>query len=113
MSVIERLRKRRFYPIQLDGETIHIRSLLTSELQSISVIAKGNDDAAIGFAFGCSVLNPDGSQVFVRSATESDQEFGARILAELDLPLDTKAELTGKIMKLSQGPIDQEQLKKN
>jgi hypothetical protein len=112
-SVIERLRKRRCYPILLDGEQIHIRALLTSELQTISSIAKGNDDSAIGFAFGCSVLHADGTQVFQRTATESDVEFGTKILVELDLPLDTKAELTGKIMRLSQGPIDHEQLKKN
>lgn len=112
-SVSDILRKRRFYPVTIDGDQIHIRALLTSELLAITAIAKNNDDAAIGFAFGCSVLNSDGSQVFNRGSSETDVQFGARILTELDLPLDTKAELTGKIMKLSQGPIDHEQLKKN
>jgi len=114
VSVIDRLRKRRSYPIEIDGDTIKIRALLQSELKLASEFR--DDDESIGYAIGCAVLNDDGSQAFtplIKEVNESPKEFGARVLAELDMPSDTKAELTQKIMKLSQGPLKPEDLKKN
>lgn len=111
MSVIDRLRKRRAYPVSIDGEEIKIRALLESELKAVSDFR--DDDESIGFAIGCSVLDADGSQMFMAKQGESPKEFGGRILAELDLPSDTKAELTSKILKLSQGPLKPDDLKKN
>lgn len=111
MSVIDRLRKRRKYPVEIDGDTVHIRALLESELKIASDFR--DDDESIGYAIGCAVLNDDGSQVFVMESAESSKQFGARVLAELDMPSDTKAELTTKILKLSQGPLKPDDLKKN
>lgn len=110
MSVIDRLRKRRAYPVSIDGETIKIRAMLESELKLASEFR--DDDESIGYAIGCAVLNDDGSQVFT-SNMETPKEFGARVLLALDLPSDTKAELTSKILKLSQGPLKPDDLKKN
>ena len=111
MSVIERLRKRRFYPIDLDGQTIHIRAMLDSELKAVAEFR--DDDESVGFAIGCALLNEDKSAAFVRAADETSKQFGARVLEELDLPSDTKAEITGKILKLSNGPLKDDELKKN
>tara|TARA_R110000868_G_scaffold25944_1_gene100510 strand:- start:2169 stop:2504 length:336 start_codon:yes stop_codon:yes gene_type:complete len=111
MSVIDRLRKRRFYPVTIDGEVIHIRALLDSELKTVSAFQ--NEDESIGFAIGCSLINEDKSDVFTIAADESAKQFGARVLAEINLPSDTKAELTSKILKLSNGPPSAEDLKKN
>lgn len=111
MSVIDRLRKRRFYPIDIEGETIHIRALLDSELQA--VVEFRDNDESVGFAIGCALLNEDKSAAFVLSADETSKQFGARVLKELDLPSDTKAEITGKILKLSNGPLKADELKKN
>lgn len=111
MSVIDRLQKRRFYPVEIDGEKIHIRALLDSELKAVADFQ--NEDESIGFAIGCSLINEDKSAVFMRTAEESPKQFGARVLAEIDLPSDTKAELTGKILRLSNGPPSAEDLKKN
>jgi hypothetical protein len=111
MSVIDRLRKRRFYPVEIMGEVVHIRALLDSELKTVSEFQ--NEDESIGFAIGCAVLNEDQLAAFTRSAEESPKQFGARVLAEIDLPSDTKAELTNKILKLSNGPPSAEDLKKN
>ena len=111
MSVIDRLRKRRFYPVTIDGETIHIRALLDSELKVVSEFQ--NEDESIGYAIGCSLVNEDQSAAFVRLGDESPKQFGARVLSEIDLPSDTKAELTSKILKLSNGPPSIDDLKKN
>ena len=53
MSVISKLTKRRFYPFQIDGETIHLRSMLSSELAAVQEFR--NEDASIGFTIGCAV----------------------------------------------------------
>lgn len=111
MSVIDRLRKRRFYPFEILGEVIHLRALLDSELKTVSEFR--NEDESIGFAVGCALINEDQSPVFMKSADESPKQFGARVLTEIDLPSDTKAELTSKILKLSNGPLSAEDLKKN
>lgn len=111
MSVIDKLRKRRFYPVAIDGETVHIRALLDSELKTVTEFQ--NEDESVGFAIGKSVLNEDSSAAFVQLADESPKQFGQRVLTEIDLPSDTKAELTSKILKLSNGPMSAEDLKKN
>lgn len=111
MSVIERLRKRRFYPITIDGETVHVRALLSSELKELLTFK--DEEESFGFAVGSSLLNEDGSTAFTRSSDESAKEFGARVLTTLDLPTDTRAELSAKIVALSQGPKNAENLAKN
>lgn len=111
MSVIDRLRKRRFYPVTIDGEVIHIRALLCSELTVVETFK--NEDESIGFVIGCAVVNEDGSAAFKREPDEPAKVFGAGVLAQIDLPTDTKAELTSKILKLSDGPPKPEDLKKN
>lgn len=111
MSVISKLTKRRFYPFQIDGETIHLRSMLSSELAAVQLFR--SEDSSIGYTLGCSVLNEDGSSAFVKATNETPQEFGARVLSEVDLPLDTRTELINKIIGLSNGPPSQEKLIKN
>lgn len=111
MSVIERLRKRRFYPIEIMGETIHIRAMLDSELKQVSEFQ--SEDESIGYAIGCALLNEDQSPAFAQQPEETAKEFGARVLRELDLPSDTKAELPDKILRLSRGPLSADELKKN
>lgn len=111
MSVIERLQKRRAYPVSIDGDVIHIRALRASEL----AVASGfqNDDESIGFVIGYGVVNDDGSQAILQVEGETAKDFGARVLSTLDLPLDTRSEITSKIMKLSNGPLSEDELKKN
>lgn len=111
MSVFDRLRKRRFYPIEIMGEVIHIRAMLDSELKTVSEFQM--EDESIGYAIGCALLNEDQTPAFVQQPGETAKDFGARVLVELDLPSDTKAELPDKILKLSKGPLSADELKKN
>jgi hypothetical protein len=111
MSVILKLTKRRFYPFQIDGETIHLRAMLTSELDIVQKFR--DDDESLGFMIGCCVLSENGTAEFMKTADETPKQFGARILCEVDLPLDTRTELINKIIGLSNGPPSQEKLIKN
>lgn len=111
MSVMSKLTKRRFYPFQIDGETIHLRAMLSSELDTVQKFR--DDDESLGFMIGCCVLNENGLADFIKTDTETPKDFGARILSEIDLPLDTRTELINKIIGLSNGPPSQEKLIKN
>ena len=102
MSVIQRLQKRRFYPVTIDGETVHIRAMLQSEQRE--VLAVKDDTESVGFVIGVGLVNEDRTPVFVRSSGESVVDFGKRVLDELDWPTDTRSELVDKILRLSNGP---------
>jgi len=109
-SIADRLRKRRFYPFTIDGETVHIRALLESELKEMKPFF--NEEASFGYAIGCGLLNDDKSQAFSRLPDESPKSFGERVLAEMDLPIDTRSDLVMAIVKLGQ-PHSRETLLKN
>ena len=72
MSVISKLTKRRFYPFQIDGETIHLRSMLSSELDTVQKFR--DDDESLGFMIGCCVLNENGSAEFIKTETETARD---------------------------------------
>lgn len=111
MSVIDKLRKRRAYEMPIAGETVKVRSLLNSEFDEIRKIS--DDIESIGAAIGFGLLNEDSTQAIVRNADETIKQFGARVLATLDLPTDTQKELSDKIMDLTvKGPAV-EKLAKN
>lgn len=112
---VERIiRKRRCYPVDLgDGDVIHLRSLMSvSELPNIEGEFR-NDDDSIGYVIGCGLVNADRSQVFTIAENETPKEFGHRVLLALDLPLDTRAQIVELILKLSNGPLKPDDLKKN
>ncbi len=109
-SVVERLRKRRFYPVTIDGEIVHVRALLESE--SAEVKPFRDQDASFGFVIGCGLLNDDKSQAFARLTDEDAKTFGERVLVDLNLPNDTRIELAVAILKLAQPP-SRESLIKN
>lgn len=105
-SVGERLQRRRFYPVRIAGETVHVRALLDSERRAM--LGFLNEPESFGYVLGCCLLNDDQSRAFTAHDGEGPQAFGARVLAELDLPDDTKGELCRKVLELSKGPPEGE-----
>jgi len=107
-SVIERLKKRAFYPFKLvNGETVHLRALTHNQLKAIRQFQ--GEDESIGYTIGCCLLEESGEPVFtplVSEINESPKEFGARVLSEIDFPLDVRESLTEFIFKLSTDPSD-------
>lgn len=105
MSVINKLRKRAFYPFKLvNGETVHLRGLTIKQLADIEPFR--NEREAAGFAIGCALLEESAEPAFVKSESESDKEFGARVLEETDMPFDVYQPLVEHIFKLSTNPSE-------
>ena len=112
-SVIERLQRRRHYPIDIDGEKVFVRSMKRPEREACESFK--DDEYSLGFAIGVALVSESGSPVFHQTDSESAREFGERVLSELDLPDDTRSQLVNAILKLSNGPTADQlaALKKN
>lgn len=108
LSVVEKLRRRRRYPVEIDGETVHVRAVTDSEKRTVMPFR--DEEESFGYLIGKCLLNDDGSAVCEQQSDEDAKAFGARVLAELDLPTDTQAQLATTILKLAAGPTP-EQLK--
>lgn len=103
MGIIERLRKRRKYPVTIAREEIWIRAMTQDEFKR--AMALQGDEESYGMAIGFGLLDEDGeSPLFVQESGETDVDFGARVLEATGFPTDTRAELATKILKLSNGP---------
>lgn len=88
MGVLEKIRKRRLYPVELpNGETIHIRSLRFPELRRMAALA---GEAKIGFVFGLALIEDDGSQVYEIGDGETDEAFGKRVAEAAEQDMDTQ-----------------------
>jgi hypothetical protein len=112
-SVIDRLRKRRAYPLSIDGEKVYVRAFTKSERQEFKPLA--NEEESYGFVMGCGLINEDGSVMFAREEGEEAKAFAIRVEDAAELPDDTRAQICTAIVKLSEGPtIEQlKALKKN
>ena len=80
-DVLNRLRKKRGSPINIDGETFYVRSLTIGELTQLDTI---NADERTGYVVGCALVNEDGSQVIPKADSESSIDYAKRVLQELD-----------------------------
>lgn len=111
MSVIDKLRKRRCYPVEIDGETLHVTALTTRVIAALSEV----DDNGIwssGVVLGFGLLNDDETPVFQQRESESFVDFGNRVIDELDAPLPIVTQLVEAIKKVTR-PADAETLAKN
>ena len=107
-DVMDIVRKKRVWPHDIDGDVVHIRPLKQTE-QAAGLSFK-EDDSSFGYVIGIGLAHPDGSPVFLQLPEEDPKAFGDRVLLEADMPVDTRTELTLAILRLSNGPT-QEQLK--
>lgn len=109
MGVIERLQKRRKYPVTVAGEEIWIRAMTQDESKRAMEFA--NEEESFGLLIGFGLLNESGDPIFTVDSGEADVDFGRRVLDATDFPTDTRAELAEKILRLTKGPT-KEQLEK-
>lgn len=111
MSVIDKLRKRKNYPVEVDGETVHVTALTTKVISALSEV----DDSGIwssGVVIGFGLMDDDGSPVFSMNDGETLEAFGSRVLDELDAPLPVVTQLVDAIKKVTK-PANAETLAKN
>lgn len=114
LSVIDRIRKRAFYPLTLvNGEKIHLRALTGQQLQTARSFSE--KDSSIGYAIGCSLLEDGGDPVFVPTDEESPESFGERVMSELELGRDVQQQIVAKIFEITNEPekVKAEALAKN
>lgn len=119
-TILERLAKRRCYPVQLGEETLYCRALTLGELDALKTLP---EELAAAFGIGCGLVNDDGSQAIPRlvvpavegtpATTEPNTEFARRVdIALQDVGLDQIIALTEAIRKLNTVP-PMESLRKN
>lgn len=110
-NVLDRLRKKRGSPIEIDGEVFHVRSLTIGEMKRLNEL---NDTDKVSFAIGCSLVNQDGSQVLPdKLQAETDAEWSSRVATYLeDVPGSTVLALNEGIAKLIK-PAKPEVIAKN
>ncbi len=116
MSVLDKLAKRRFYPVSIGDQEVHVRSLTIREIKRLDAV---DYDARTGLVLGFALLEPDGSPVFVQRKSadgidaETDSEFSDRVIEQLsETPMDNLAAVSQAVQRLGQ-PVDSDKLKKN
>lgn len=101
-DVLNRIKKRRCYPVEVGGGTVHVRSLTRGELDRMAVL---EHEAKTDFVLGCVLVSAAGDPAFVLQAGESDVDFAKRVKGEvLDVDTETIAAITeavGKIGKVT------------
>ena len=112
-SVMDRLRKRRHFPVKLDEEsTVYVRPMTQGEIWRMDAF---NSDSRLmnGFCLACAVVDDAGQALCARNEGESDQDFAARG-AEFfaDIPTDTLSTLIEGIRDADKVP-SVEKLAKN
>lgn len=107
MGVLQKCAKRRCYPVEIDGETIHVRAMTLDEIGRLQVVDK---DEKTVFLLACGIVEPSGEQaVSGKQADETDSAWLKRIGPELDvIPADTALELLKNIDKVSKPGSDLE-----
>lgn len=110
MSVIERLRKRRCHEVEIDGESVKVTCITTGLIQQL----RSSDDGmwTSGAVIGCGLLDDSGQRIFTQTEGESLEQFGDRVLLELDMPLPTVKLLVEAIQLVSREG-NAESLRKN
>lgn len=94
-KVAERLRRKRGFPVEHNGETYHVRELTMGELSRFDRLPK---ESKTGFLVGCALVEDvGGEQCFPKEPNEDDAAYAARMMLEL-------AEVTpGTLRALSEG----------
>lgn len=103
MSVIQRVQKRRKYPITVDGDTIYLRTLSYEDAELIDTITEPVDK--LFYAVGQAMIEDSGEPAFPPIAGETPSEFAARAKAALKgMGQDTLKEISEAITKITKAP---------
>lgn len=104
LSVVDRIRKRAFYPLTLvNGEKVHLRALTHG--QKASAIEHKDKDASIGYVIGCGLLQDDGTPEYTPTQGESVEQFGERVFEDTkDIGKDVQHQIVAKIFELTNEP---------
>lgn len=102
-NVLERLRKKRAFPVMIDGQEFHVRTPTIGELRRLDAMTADN---RTGFLVGCTLCSDaSGVQEIPKQADEEDAKWAERVLDALaDVPTETIRALSDGVAKISQTP---------
>jgi hypothetical protein len=104
-DVLARLKKKRGYPVTIDGELYHIRPMTIGEITRMKPL---DNDSKTGFVVGCTLCDDQaGTQTIPKTgdSSETDEAWAARVLVELaDVPSETIRALSESVANLSKTP---------
>lgn len=102
MSMIDRLKKRRCYPVQIGEDTVYLRSMTLGEMDRTEKLPY---DDRTGFVLACSLIQQDGTPEFSAITGETDAELSGRVIAAMsDVPDDNLRAIADAIQKLRHTP---------
>ena len=111
MSILTQIKKRRSYPIDINGDKVSIRALTLGELSTLDSLPL---DLKPGFVIGSALLQEDGSREFVPNEGEPPSDFSRRVTeACQDVPSDTIRLISEMANKLNHTVPTLENLRKN
>jgi len=109
-SVFAKLSKRRAYPVDIDGEVVHVCEPTIGQIERIS---KLSDSQSTGLALALCLVDEEGHRLFETNNGETDDVLAARVLEEADgVTLSVMRTLSDAIMKLTRA-VPAETLEKN
>lgn len=102
-GVLDRLRKKRGFPVEIDGETYFVRSPTIGELKRLESL-EANDKT--GFLMGCALcVDAGGLPEFPKDDGETDPAWASRVLDSLsDVPTQTIRALSDGVAALNKAP---------
>ena len=109
-TILERLARRRHYPVPINDETFYVRSLTLGECDDVDKLP---DDLKTPYAIGCALTDEGGNQPLPRTKKEdgsepSTAEYAQNILDALQIvPPDALVKLTEAIWKVTKAaPVE-------
>lgn len=110
MGVFQRIEKRKAFPIDVNGEVMHITEPTMNQIDRIQRL-QGNQ--ATGLALGLCLVDAGGTRLFNTEPEETDAAFADRVLLDAaECTVSAIRLLSEGILKLVK-PVSQESLVKN
>ncbi len=102
-ETLNKLRKKRGFPVEIDGDTFHVRSLTLGELRRVETLKPADKT---GFVIGCTLCTGDGGEPeFPKQDGEDDSAWAQRVVDELaDVPTETIRTLSDRVASLGKVP---------
>lgn len=102
MNLIEKLKKRKCFPVTLESdETIHIRTMTFGEQTRAGKLPA---ETKLGFILGSVLVEDDGQRAFPQGEKESDEDFGNRMAVSIALGAQDIAAIKAAIDQLEKIP---------
>lgn len=101
-TILDRIKKRRCYPVEIAGGTVYVRALTRGELERVNKLP---DELKTDFMIGCVLVEESGESVIPRNDGESDEEFCRRVAGHTaDTDSETVSTILGAVSKIGKTP---------